>query len=316
MSSKIYFFRSVEGLCPDILLERDTELILGRGPKTRIKDGKVSRHQLCILWDDYGISVSQNGDNSSYINGRPLVKGEKIEMNAGQTVYLVSNKYPFKLIMKTEYVAVPADTNNAVSDERKLAVKRDSNGDTLAKSKPDFRKWNHALLASMKDPALKVLETSELVVIKDKYPKAQRHFLVLPAAERLENLTSLTVDHVPLVQKMCITGRNIIDQHPSHQFRLGFHALPSMSQLHLHVISQDFDSPCMKTKKHWNSFTTGFFLNPEQVIDKLKTKGLFVRPSSEQAKTWLNADLKCHKCEVKPKNMPELKAHIKLHLAR
>ena len=50
--------------------------------------------------------------------------------------------------------------------ERKKQCKINTPVDTLAKSKPDFRKWNHALLASMKDPALKVLETSELVVIK------------------------------------------------------------------------------------------------------------------------------------------------------
>ena len=25
------------------------------------------------------------------------------------------------------------------------------------------------------------------------------------------------------------------------------------SHLHMHVISQDFDSPCLKNKKHWNS---------------------------------------------------------------
>lgn len=33
------------------------------------------------------------------------------------------------------------------------------------------------------------------------------------------------------------------------------------SQLHLHVISQDFDSPALKTKKHWNSFTTEYFID-------------------------------------------------------
>jgi len=33
------------------------------------------------------------------------------------------------------------------------------------------------------------------------------------------------------------------------------------SQLHMHVISQDFNSPCLKTKKHWNSFTTEYFID-------------------------------------------------------
>lgn len=45
--------------------------------------------------------------------------------------------------------------------------------------------------------------------------------------------------------------------------RYGYHAIPSMSQLHLHMISQDFDSPCLKTKRHWNSFNTKYFLDSE-----------------------------------------------------
>jgi len=42
---------------------------------------------------------------------------------------------------------------------------------------------------------------------------------------------------------------------------IGFHARPSMQRLHLHVISTDFISPHLKTKDHWNSFTTPFFLH-------------------------------------------------------
>jgi len=33
------------------------------------------------------------------------------------------------------------------------------------------------------------------------------------------------------------------------------------SHLHLHVISQDFDSPFLKNKKHWNSFTSAYFVD-------------------------------------------------------
>ena len=37
---------------------------------------------------------------------------------------------------------------------------------------------------------------------------------------------------------------------------MGFHAIPSMPQLHMHVVSQEFDSACLKTKRHYNTFTT------------------------------------------------------------
>jgi len=44
---------------------------------------------------------------------------------------------------------------------------------------------------------------------------------------------------------------------------MGYHAMPSMQRLHLHVISTDFNSPYLKTKYHWNSFTTSFFLHSQ-----------------------------------------------------
>lgn len=59
-----------------------------------------------------------------------------------------------------------------------------------------------------------------------------------------------------------LLAQNVIEITGNHleNFKIGYHALPSMQQLHLHVISNDFDSPCLKTKKHWNSFCTDFFL--------------------------------------------------------
>ena len=59
----------------------------------------------------------------------------------------------------------------------------------------------------------------------------------------------------------------------SSEVKAGFHAVPSMTRLHLHVISQDFDSPCLKNKKHWNSFTTEFFLSHQDVVSQLETNG-------------------------------------------
>ena len=38
---------------------------------------------------------------------------------------------------------------------------------------------------------------------------------------------------------------------PGLRFRAGFHAVPSVRQLHMHVVSQDFDSAWLKNKKHW-----------------------------------------------------------------
>lgn len=47
--------------------------------------------------------------------------------------------------------------------------------------------WTRGLLTAMKDPDLMVISNKEIVVIKDKFPKAKHHFLVLPK----ENISSI-----------------------------------------------------------------------------------------------------------------------------
>ena len=43
--------------------------------------------------------------------------------------------------------------------------------------------------------------------------------------------------------------------------------------LHMHVISTDFDAEGLKTKKHWNSFTTDFFMTLDHVVATLLSDG-------------------------------------------
>ena len=45
---------------------------------------------------------------------------------------------------------------------------------------------------------------------------------------------------------------------------VGVHAHPSMAHLHIHVLSVDRVSECMKHRKHYNSFATPFFVRLEE----------------------------------------------------
>ncbi|WAR27570.1 APTX-like protein, partial [Mya arenaria] len=96
------------------------------------------------------------------------------------------------------------------------------------------------------------------------------------------------------------------------KFRFGYHAVPSMSHLHLHAISQDFDSPSLKTKKHWNSFTSPYFVDSSEVIKRLE-KEHKVDFNQKENTEYLSLDLKCHVCGRPMKNMPSLKSHIRTH---
>ncbi|XP_011866128.1 PREDICTED: aprataxin isoform X2 [Vollenhovia emeryi] len=119
--------------------------------------------------------------------------------------------------------------------------------------------WSAGLLKSMEDPESKVEEDDQIIVIKDKYPKAQFHYLVLPK-ENILSIWKVKEDHQDLLTHMHNVACDLVKNQANHEFIIGYHAMPSMQRLHLHVISTDFNSPCMKTKYHWNSFTTPFFL--------------------------------------------------------
>ncbi|PRP87894.1 putative aprataxin [Planoprotostelium fungivorum] len=119
------------------------------------------------------------------------------------------------------------------------------------------------------------LQTNDFTVIKDKYPKARYHFLVMSHRKPLiMNLKDLDASKVDLLEQMKSVGEDVVQriqaQNPDVEFKIGFHAQPSLNLVHMHVISQDFDSPCIKNKKHWNSFTTPFFVQADQFIEMLE----------------------------------------------
>lgn len=79
-----------------------------------------------------------------------------------------------------------------------------------------------------------------------------------------------------------------------------------MRQLHLHVISQDFDSPHLKNKKHWNSFNTAFFRDSADVIEEIDSHGV----ANRNDENLLQLELRCHRCRSAHPNIPRLKSHV------
>lgn len=91
--------------------------------------------------------------------------------------------------------------------------------------------WNQKLLQTMRDPESIVIKTDKLVAIKDKFPKARHHFLVLPH-ENIDSIYDLTKLDVELVKEMDLLSQNVIQligQKPEN-FLIGFHAEPSMAR--------------------------------------------------------------------------------------
>ncbi|XP_023300907.2 aprataxin-like protein [Lucilia cuprina] len=175
--------------------------------------------------------------------------------------------------------------------------------------------WATGLIKTLKDPSTHIISSNLAVVISDKYPKAQHHYLVLPH-EDIPSIFNLTKIHLALLEELYLLALNVIEvkQQKLENFKIGFHNQPSMQRLHLHVISKDFVSDCLKTKKHWNSFNTALFLNYEDLCQQLQESGKVRRLDSETLKSLSNMDLKCNQCEFVAKNMPTLKQHLLEHL--
>ncbi|KAL2190359.1 HIT-like protein [Thermothelomyces heterothallicus CBS 203.75] len=161
--------------------------------------------------------------------------------------------------------------------------------------------WRGALIEYIEHPERfpdKVLRvTADTVLIKDAFPKATVHLLLLPrspahylvhphdafadpaflatmrgeaavaaelaAAELARRLGSFSASN--RARDEAVSRGVAPDQLPpgrdySRDVRVGTHAHPSMAHLHVHIISRDMRSEKLKHRKHYNSFNTPFFV--------------------------------------------------------
>jgi aprataxin len=177
----------------------------------------------------------------------------------------------------------------------------------------------------------------QVVGMVDGYPKAKHHYLFVARTPGLNKASELSRQHLALLAHMkavachCAslaskdqllgTGRLVpplLQQQQQQQcsvpegWMLGFHSVPSMAQLHLHALTTDLCSPCVKHKKHWNSFTTAFFLPIDAVMDQLERHGS-VAVDVGAAEALLKGPLVCQVCGQVLGTMPALKQHVQAH---
>ncbi|XP_068618328.1 aprataxin [Battus philenor] len=173
--------------------------------------------------------------------------------------------------------------------------------------------WSLGLIESMKDVDLIYKETERIVTIRDKYPKAKVHYLVLPK-DNISSIYKLGKEHVSLIKEFGELYKLIQEEHKDYTLNAGFHAMPSMQRLHMHIISIDMVSPCLKNKIHWNSFTTAFFKPYEDVLEELTKYGCIKKITNDEHKKLMTTPLKCNQCAFIPKNIPQLKEHLLSHI--
>ncbi|KAJ1976852.1 aprataxin-like protein [Dimargaris verticillata] len=235
---------------------------------------------------------------------------------------------------------------------------RDSTGRRWSKAKRHWKGYSPLELycrAPTRYPQEVLDYDSELVVVYDKYPKAYYHFLILPRVPIL-NIYGLTRADIPLIQRMERRAKQLITQLrtatppiPSltaatvtsdnngmevtstdtrkpllplfRDFLVGFHSIPSVPQLHLHVISDDLLGPYMKGKGKWNTFATPFLRTPQTLAAQLSHLPLqptnATLPYNEATeRQYFNVPIHCLHCHQPFAQFKQLRAHIPACLAQ
>ncbi|EEP79947.1 conserved hypothetical protein [Uncinocarpus reesii 1704] len=185
--------------------------------------------------------------------------------------------------------------------------------------------------------------TEDFVAIADRYPKSSVHLLLLPrdpskyrlhpfeAFEDAEFLAKVQAETQKLRKIAASELRRIygkfsvlenarleaMDADPppdelpigrdwEQEIMCGVHAHPSMNHLHIHIISKDRYSPCLKHRKHYNSFATPFFVPINDM--PLGPHDPRRHPGREG---YLQQDLKCWRCGANFDNkFTKLKDHL------
>ncbi|PHT37977.1 Transcription factor [Capsicum baccatum] len=274
--------------------------------------------------------------NNDYVNGCKILRDAYSSLFDGFASIVRTQeelcKYSFEKITEGEVQLDQGSRNGDQKAKREAVCEADMNkkyksfvkelgpnvgssgdGSTGGQITKAWGAWAQALYDTAMHPERhkNIIEMSDdVVVLNDLYPKAQKHLLVLARVESLDRLEDVHKEHVTLLKTMHSVGlkwaEKFLSENSSLTFRLGYHSVPSMRQLHLHVISQDFDSNHLKNKKHWNSFNSPFFRDSVDVIDEVSQNGKVVLKDENV----LSMELRCHRCQSAHPNIPRLKAHI------
>ena len=184
-------------------------------------------------------------------------------------------------------------------------------------------------------------EDENCVIVSDRYPKARLHFLLLAKPAYLNNvlrLTDLKQRDVAKLEVLYQTARAFATNAADDFYtfcrsggdgggfgrggggplimNIGLHMIPSLEPLHIHIISDDFCSLWVKTKRHFNSFASDFFYKLDELVQSLREIGdLAAEINPRMAQRQLDKDLKCTKCGLfGGGTMAEFKLHLESHI--
>ena len=93
-----------------------------------------------------------------------------------------------------------------------------------------YNDWSYGLIKVVNEKRNILLQSETLAVIRDSFPKATFHFLVIPFDDDLDTIYDLTDGHLDLIDEFELLGINVVEAtgNKVENFAFGFHAKPSM----------------------------------------------------------------------------------------
>ncbi|KAI9828805.1 MAG: aprataxin-like protein [Thelocarpon impressellum] len=192
-------------------------------------------------------------------------------------------------------------------------------------------------------PSRMIYHNADFVAIHDMYPKSSVHALLLPRSAQHNLLhpfdafadpTFLSAVKAEAARLKALVAAELrrkygkdsaqerareaaMEQDPSPEtlppgrdwaaeVKVGVHAHPSMRHLHVHVLSVDHVSECLRKRSHYNSFTTPFLVPLDAF--PLATDNPWRHPGRGN---YLVAPLECWRCRRKfGDKFAQLKEHL------
>lgn len=157
----------------------------------------------------------------------------------------------------------------------------------------------------------------EYVVVLDAFRKSEYHYLLCPRDAKASKSSPLDfviepngIELIRKVQDHIIREyKTRFDLDIDESFiKVGCHAVPSLYNLHIHIITNDYHSESLKNKPHYNSFTTKFFIS----LDELPlAKNDERRNGAKMEELKKKEDLICVYCQENFRNkFKQLKDHL------
>lgn len=323
-------------------------LILGRAQAAGPSRSFVSREQLVLRAGGGGLVVRVVGLNSSSVldasgsERRVLSRGDEDVIHPGEAVCLLGRLQPVRLetrkiapIARTPGAAVAAAAAAApVSEPASLRPLwpgpfRPIAGPTIRGGLSALQQLVARARRGERDAAVLYADEAHLVLY-DAFPKSEVHLLIVSTHQALFGTSPLAFTAVQLAplrelaacaQWMERSLRHLGSLGPDVDLLVGFHAVPSIRPTHLHLVSGDFRGRGLKTRKHWNSFHTDFFLRLSDVVLDLQEGRSIARRFAEAgdalvaqqgAQQRLKGTMRCAVCANPEElvNMAAVFAHV------